>query len=315
MRMKTDDLLKAFHKQLESWNEAADNYKKLSKVKKKEIPFGDVPLSLQYNPARAVSTGAKIDAKAIKERPCFLCEHNRPQTQIILESFGDWEVLLNPFPIFKHHFTIVNKVHQDQDNINFADMAEFTLSHPGILTFYNGSHSGASCPDHLHFQATLAEELPIASFLNSNKGKLIMMRDGARFYYIDSLPAPAVHIISSEYSSLITNWCNRLLKTDDEGKPDKSLRNILMWSDEESKLHTLIIPRASHRPLCYTGDSEDTDQDKFMVSPGAVDMACLVITPREKDFEALGAYDVARILAEVGFDFTSTEALRNLLIQ
>ena len=68
----------------------------------------------QFNPARLVSTGAKIDKATLAKRPCFLCEKNRPSEQIVL-SFGEgFDILVNPFPILPVHFTIPSRHHQLQ---------------------------------------------------------------------------------------------------------------------------------------------------------------------------------------------------------
>lgn len=313
--MSTEELIDIARQQLEGWPMAADNYRRLSEVRRHDMRYGDLTVSTQFNPARAVSTGAKVDAKTISERPCFLCDCNRPEQQTILEHFGDWQVLLNPFPIFHTHFTITHSRHQHQDNIDFSDMAEFTLTHPGLLTFYNGSASGASCPDHLHFQATLSTELTICRYVEDAPGELVAMIGTTRIYIVDDLPAVALHIVSDGKSPLTQQWADALLKPNDYGIPDKSLRNLLMWTDENGMLHTLLFPREKHRPECYTSEASDTTNGKHMVSPGAVDMAGLVVTPRLCDFESLDVYTIARILAEVSYDFTSSEMLRNLLMR
>lgn len=314
--MTAKNLIDEAKQQLEVWPLAAENYEKLQKVRHKRFSFGDAPLETQFNPARAISTGAKIDTKSISERPCFLCERNRPEVQHVLEHFGDWEVLLNPFPIFSTHFTIVHSKHQHQDNIEFAHMADFTQAHPGLTTFYNGSASGASCPDHLHFQATLTSEIPLCRFLNENSGKLIAMYGSTRIYIVDSTPAVSLHIVSENFNPVVEKWTSTLLPIDEAGVPDKSRRNLLMWQDDTTKrLHTILFLRSKHRPECYTSDPTDIGAGRVMVSPGAVDMAGIVITPREADFDALSGFDIARLLAEVSYDFTSSDILRNLLMR
>lgn len=313
--MKSERLLREFDRQLTCWQMAFDNYLQLQSVEKRELKYGDFPLALQFNPARAVSTGAKIDPKSIASRPCFLCEKNRPSEQYVLESFDLWDVLINPFPIFPHHFTIVHREHQHQDNISSETIAKFAIEHPGFVTFYNGSASGASCPDHLHFQATLTEELPFCRYIEQNPGSFIAMNNGVKAYIADSMPAPVLHLISRGYKEETELWLNNLLKHDRTGQPDKSLRNIVIWEDEAKQLHTVLFARNCHRPEAYTSEAEEKSTGRYMVSPGAVDMAGLIITPRRCDFESLSSFEMARILTEVSYDFTSSEALRNLLMQ
>lgn len=313
--MSTEKLLEAFNNQKECWPLAAQNYNRLNEILFRTLPYGDFEFKLQFNPSRVVSTGAKIDSKSIEKRPCFLCNHNRPKEQYVLKNFKEWEVLLNPYPIFKIHFTIAYKGHLHQDVIDFSEMAEFTLKHQGLVTFYNGSASGASCPDHLHFQATLQDELPIIKFTNSNPGNLLMKDKLSEIYIADYFPSPAIHFITEEYNSSIKLWTDTLLPLNDYNIPDKSKRNLIMWKDESGKLHTLFFPRSKHRPECYTADKEDFQAGKFMVSPGAIDMSGLIITPRKEDFESLTAFDVNRILDEVSFDIHTSPSFSNLLIK
>lgn len=313
--MTTEELIAQADRQLEEWPSAAENFRRLKQVKKRSFTFGDVPLASQFNPARAVSTGAKIDAKSISERPCFLCRINRSADQHVLYNFGEWEILLNPFPIFPVHFTIAHTSHQHQDNIRFSDMSEFVKTFPQLTAFYNGSAAGASCPDHLHFQATLNSEIPLCHYLVDCPGKLIAVEDSTRIYIVDSTPAIALHIVSGDFNEVAERWIGMLLPADEAGMPDKSRRNLFMWKDDEGLLHTLLFLRSKHRPECYTSDAEDCANGRFMVSPGAIDMSGIVITPRKHDFDTLSGYDIARLLNEVSYDFTSSDQLKNLLMR
>jgi len=155
-------LLRFFNTQLERWETAKKNYRDLKKVKTKELPIGEQAAVLQFNPARIVSTGAKIDKKNIEQRPCFLCEKNRPQEQKVKIFNSRFDILVNPFPILQMHFTITSRKHQPQTiNGNFAEMMKLLNTYPELTVFYNGPKCGASAPDHLHFQAGTGEELPL----------------------------------------------------------------------------------------------------------------------------------------------------------
>ena len=59
-------------RQLAGWPEAAQRYRDLREVQTKEITISGMPVRVQYNPARAVSTLARTDAASIAARPCFL---------------------------------------------------------------------------------------------------------------------------------------------------------------------------------------------------------------------------------------------------
>lgn len=57
---------------------AEKNYKALEAVQVKSFDMGGFSIRAQFNPARIVSTGAKVDARSLKERKCFLCPENLP---------------------------------------------------------------------------------------------------------------------------------------------------------------------------------------------------------------------------------------------
>ena len=67
--------------QLTAWPTARDNYAALSGVHVKELDVDGIPYRVQFNPARIVSSGAKVDAWSIRERKCFLCPAHLPPEQ------------------------------------------------------------------------------------------------------------------------------------------------------------------------------------------------------------------------------------------
>jgi len=140
---KVEALLK---EQIDSWNLASKNYKDLSSEMKKEFYFDNFKIVLQFNPGRIVSSSAKVDAKSIKERPCFLCPNNLPAEQSGLLCNDKYLLLVNPFPIFEEHFTIPLFNHEPQEiHDNFSDMLVIAkeLGEKYSL-FYNGPKCGAS---------------------------------------------------------------------------------------------------------------------------------------------------------------------------
>ena len=152
-----------FQEQTTNWPQAKESYSNLAGVLTKSFSFGDFEVKVQFNPARIVSSGAKVDAKTIAERKCFLCAANRPAEQKSVE-FGDYEILVNPFPIFPKHFTIPRKEHVDQQiKPYFADMLQLAEVLDNYLIFYNGPRCGASAPDHMHFQAGTKDFLPLVN--------------------------------------------------------------------------------------------------------------------------------------------------------
>ncbi len=67
----------------------------------------------------------------------------------------------------------------------------------------------------------------------------------------------------------------------------------------------MIIPRRKHRPDAYFREGEE----KILVSPGAVDMGGLIVTPREEDYRALDTELIRGIFREVAYDDAAIEAL------
>lgn len=306
-----DQLTRFFRRQLARWDDARQRYDDLANVKTREL----MDFKVQWNPARIVSTGAKIDAKAIAERPCFLCGANRPQQQIVQSFDGKFDILVNPYPILPVHFTIPYKKHQPQAIVgNYGIIHQLLTAYPGLTVFYNGPHCGASAPDHLHFQAGTSGVLPLQATwprLSRDLEPLVTLNDEEGLFVITDYPCPALLIRSrkresderlfSYLSSMPQTFDNN---TDFSGLTTKPLNpqplndiNIVSWRDGEDYL-SVIFPRRKHRPDCYnaTGDKQ------MMVSPGALDMSGLIITPRQEDFERITADDISHILSEVAMD-------------
>lgn len=294
----TEAVNTAIERQLAMWPMAKANYDRLSGCRRRSWTLGGLEGAVQYNPARIVSTGADTRPEKIKERVCFLCGSNRPAEQISHEICEGWEMLVNPFPIFPVHFTIASKEHipQAQAPLDMVTVAEAV---PSLCTFYNGAKAGASAPDHLHFQAVLKTELPLM--------RLVERLHPADQPGIKPSCRLGVELPFRFYSGVITPGTKgmetlaTIIKTCGEngaGLPDPELVNTYFWTDTQTGLmRGVAIPRRAHRPACYYSDGED----RLTVSPGAVDMAGLIITPREEDFGKITPEDVAHIYREVAF--------------
>ena len=76
------------------------------------------------------------------------------------------------------------------------------------------------------------------------------------------------------------------------------MMNLVCWRSAEDFL-TVVFPRWKHRPACYPTDNGTNDTDSLMVSPGALDMAGLIINPRKEDFDKITANRAVDILKEV----------------
>ncbi len=173
-----------FISQLREWELARVNYGLLDRVKSRTFDFGKFKILVQFNPERMRSSAAKVDARSIEERPCFLCSKNRPPEQKGLSAGNNLSILLNPFPIFSRHLTIVSEEHTDQRILNnFSSMLDLARSLKEFVIFYNGPECGASAPDHFHFQAGNRGFLPIESdFLSGRCVNLLTVRNGVEVF-------------------------------------------------------------------------------------------------------------------------------------
>ena len=71
--------------------------------------------------------------------------------------------------------------------------------------------------------------------------------------------------------------------------------NVISYSSAADGYVTIVMPRAQHRPACYFAN----DVSQRLVSPGALDMAGLMVTPRECDFQGITADEAMALLREV----------------
>ena len=294
--MEDSSISRFFNRQLEIWTDARHRFRDLKHVETRQ--FSD-QLKLQWNPARIVSTGAKIDKKTLGERPCFLCDKNRPKEQMSKQIDEKFHLLVNPFPILPVHFTIPARKHQPQLIYkNYGEMHRFISLHSDLMVFYNGPKCGASAPDHLHFQAGTNGILPLQTNwqrLSRNLTDIISLNDEEKISVVRDFIVPAFVIISKSAESdeaLFRRLYKAMPQRGDETEP---MMNIISWRKGEEFI-SVVIPREKHRPEAYFAEGDA----QFVVSPGALDMSGLIITPREEDFRKLTEEKALSLLQECG---------------
>lgn len=294
--MEDSSISRFFNRQLEVWTDARHRFRDLKHVETRQ--FSD-QLKLQWNPARIVSTGAKIDKKTLGERPCFLCDKNRPKVQMSKQIDEKFHLLVNPFPILPVHFTIPARKHQPQLIYkNYGEMHRFISLHSDLMVFYNGPKCGASAPDHLHFQAGTNGILPLQTNwqrLSRNLTDIISLNDEEKISVVRDFIVPAFVIISKSAESdevLFRRLYKAMPQRGDETEP---MMNIISWRKGEEFI-SVVIPREKHRPEAYFAEGDA----QFVVSPGALDMSGLIITPREEDFRKLTEEKALSLLQECG---------------
>lgn len=294
------DVKSLFIEQKEEWKFLNHKFINLSNVETRDIQLGDVTITLQFNPDRIHSTSADIDKHLVQPRECFLCSENRPPEQRGIQYGKYFELLCNPFPILKDHFTVVKLKHTSQSlvlhlreflNITKDLGEEFTL-------FYNGPRCGASAPGHMHFQAITKNILPIEKdferlrndFLKSkySNEKISVNLSGNYLRYFISIESSSNKDIMLFFKTLHVI----LKKLTTPGQ--EPLMNVLCNYENET-WRLIIFPRAKHRPSHYF----ETGEKQIVVSPAAVDLGGLMITPRKEDFDKITQEDLLEIFRQV----------------
>ena len=310
MNKLNSKITELLHEQVSNWELARTNFAGLKTVRTKSFDFGDFEVKVQFNSARIVSSGAKVDAKTIAERKCFLCTENRPAEQNSVDA-GDYLVLVNPFPIFPEHFTIPRKEHVDQQiKPYFADMLELAKALDDYLIFYNGPRCGASAPDHMHFQAGTKDFLPLVNDytrLKDTHAQLLVESENFQLYNFNNylrtvycIESTDVESAKDAFEKLYNHFTSppTLEERGERGTGDEiePMLNIVCTFDD-GKWFTFVLPRKTFRPWQYSAEGEQ----QLLVSPATVEMCGIFITPIEAHFEKITKEDVESILKQASF--------------
>ena len=263
--------------QLEKVPVAKANYEKLKQIKTKEFEFDGYKIYVHFNPARAVSSLAKLDAKSIAERPCFLCPKNRIEGQTAIDFKGKYDICINPFPICDEHFTVVSKIHEPQSiEGKVRDFLDLAKQYSDFIALFNGSKSGASAPDHMHFQLVNKDYFP---------------------YAIETPMTGVIEKIvlrSNKAEELEAKVNAQLELLQHEGELPASHTNLFCEYKNNEWVFT-IFPRITHRPRQFFSEGED----RLMMSPGAIDMTGHLIAAREEDFEKITKEVIVDIFKQI----------------
>lgn len=278
------------------WNLAERNYKALAEVKTRKFPFEGFDVTVQFNPARIVSSGAKTDAASVASRPCFLCKGNRPECQLSVPA-GDFELLVNPFPIFSPHFTIAHTSHTPQRIVPYVDrLVDFSRRFGNLAIFYNGPRCGASAPDHMHFQACGPEGMPVVGdYFRLRKSQSQTLHNGRNFR-IRTLRHYLRTVVGIEASSphsaadAIRGFIADLPLPPDANEP---MLNMIML-ERDSSFYAWIFPRQAFRPWQYSA----AEPQRLLVSPATVEMAGIIITPIQEHFARISSADITDIYGQ-----------------
>ena len=288
---------------------AAENYRALDQVLTKDFRLDGQLIRLQCNPKRLVSSAANTSAAAIQERPCFLCQKNRPLEQKGV-AFEDLTILVNPFPVFPRHFTIVGGHVPQSIGGHFGAFLRLAREMNDCVVFYNGPKCGASAPDHLHFQAgnkgSMPLEMEFASYRESSK--FIFSKEGVELLELRGLLRGG-WLLEGNDEATLTVVFNRLVEVLTTGM-DEPLLNVLGWY-AEGVWFCLVFPRKAHRPSCYFRE----DAGKMLISPASVEMGGLVVAARLEDFERMTETDLKTIFSEVSFSEAEVSAFSERFLE
>lgn len=298
--------------QKQTWAQLREGYESLKNIKTKAFQFDGFRMKVQFNPGRYISTSAKVDAKSINERKCFLCPTNLPEEQKGILCEDEYLILGNPFPIFPEHFTIPNTNHVPQQiKSNFTLMlklAKDLSKHYVIL--YNGPKCGASAPDHFHFQAGSKNFMPIDDDfhqLKNEHGEILFENDRITIAAVDDGLRRMISFESIDTEKLVTAF-NNFYKTYSSscGNDEEPMMNIISAYEEELGWRVMVFLRDKHRSSHYFADGEN----KILLSAASIDLGGICITPLEKDFEMMTKEKLTEILSEVSLNKNSFELIK-----
>jgi hypothetical protein len=289
--------------QLHTWQVVQDNYAALDFVQIRRIECLGREVLLQFNPKRIRSSAAKVDKASLEARPCFFCYRPKEQESVIYNS--DFEILVNPYPIFQEHLTIPLLRHERQQVKPYmGTMLDLAKSLPSFAIFYNGPKCGASAPDHMHFQAGTREGFPVIQNWIREEKKIIWEKNGVNLYMNSYISPTTLFLVSKDREGVLELF-ERLYDLLEIKQEEYEPRiNLLTWVNQEEWI-ICLFPRESSRPSCYYAE----ENDKILISPATVEMSGLFITPLESDFLKVTAKDLQKIWQEVSVEKDKIESL------
>ncbi len=299
--MKDNRIHKFVGDQLSRWPLACDNFRALKNVRVREVEVGGLKVKLQFNPARMISSAAKLTKEDIAKRKCFLCRENRSPEQIMIKFEGrkgkKYHVLVNPYPIFPDHLVIAMDRHVEQSIWHrYIDMLDLARKYSEFSFFYNGPYCGASAPDHHHFQGAPKGLMPLENDVDDRLDSLqeIASVQDARLYHYDNF-TNGIFVIRAETAKSAAKMFYRLMDCADMPQGDNEPRINLFTYYRDGEFRSIVIFRRCHRSSHYFSDGPD----HLTMSPGCADMAGVFIVPVEEEFNKITPELLSAMLDEV----------------
>ena len=315
-RLITDDALAAYatqpitnfqtrvaaliNQQLATWPMLRNATDTLEQVQYKELNINGSRVLAQFNPARIVSTAAKVDIASIQARPCFLCAENLPAEEKGVPFGDNYVALCNPFPVLKNHLVISERRHTPQAIApRLEDLLNLTAALGGdYFTLYNGPACGASAPDHHHFQACSSAGIPLFDEIQSWPRTSILQQDDLEVFSLTDYRLKIL-VASGKKIDTMRAWFQTTLSclAQETGATTEPLMNIV--ATYNSQRWTLyLFPRGKHRPSCYYAEGEQ----KLTISPAGIDLTGVLVVPDPTHFARVTATEVAQIYTEITLD-------------
>lgn len=302
--------------QLSVWPEVSARFRGLKSTSTRRLDVGGLEVVLQHNPARLASAVAGTDADALKDAPCFLCRENLPREQMTMPFEGrkgrKYRIQVNPFPIFPQHLVIASERHQPQSIWHhFVDMLDMARSLQGFTVFYNGPESGASAPEHLHFQACPHGILPLEKAVDTLLDRvreegledvhydidgeleyLTRVQEAVVYHYKHFMRG--VFALRGRTSKSIGKLFYRLLESVPTVEGEKEPKfNLFVWHDGV-EYRSIVVLRDTHRTHHFYSEGPD----HLTMAPGCADVAGWLIVPDPEDYNMLDARLLAEMLGE-----------------
>lgn len=297
-----------FSQQIFNWQEFAVAHMAMKGAWLREITSGPHTLLVQFNQGRTTSATAALDEETIRSRPCFLCAYHLPAAQKGVLYRKDFLILVNPYPIFSPHYTVVHVNHEPQE-LGGHIGALLSLSHdlgPAFTVFYNGPRCGASAPDHHHFQVCPAGILPVEKSWEERDGNILGADGDGLSFGILRLPGRDTLFLEGRAPESLEAFLKRLIGTMGEilGSGEEPMFNLICMQ-KEGHWRLILFPRRKHRPDAYYREGAAS----VLVTPGAVEMGGLLITVREEDFLKMTAPLAEEIYREVSLPTDTIEEI------
>ena len=276
-----------YERQLETWEETRRRFLATEQLKEKRISCGNHELRVQYNPARVISTTA--DPSAAAQRPCPLCPAHMPDEQRKARYNNTFDVYVNPFPVFRRHFTVAAREHVPQQiDRHLDDLLSLARDFTAYTTIYNGPGCGASVPDHLHAQLIPRELLPVEQdvALHAGNAPVVSLGDRIADY------SRTVVVVQGEERQKVIERLRRAIADIEEAD---LMYNLVIWNEQRA-WRIVVAPRRAHRPReYYLNDGSE----RVLFSPGSIEMGGVIVATRQEDYDRYDEPLLRRLFEQV----------------